>query len=69
MLEDAIQIVVEDVMRAIHLKSFDYRVLNLLLYQLRGEKVYSSVCLVNRLQMLVAFCDLHSCEIILLSEL
>ncbi|MCD7468155.1 hypothetical protein HAX54_006099 [Datura stramonium] len=29
----------EDVMRAIHLKSFDYRVLNLLLYQLRGEKV------------------------------
>ncbi|XP_060186012.1 uncharacterized protein LOC132615421 isoform X2 [Lycium barbarum] len=30
---------VEDVMRAIHLKSFDYRVLNLLLYQLRGEKV------------------------------
>ncbi|XP_052189520.1 uncharacterized protein LOC127799489 isoform X2 [Diospyros lotus] len=33
------KIVVEDVMRAIHLKSFDYRVLNLLLYQLRGEKV------------------------------
>ncbi|XP_022929265.1 uncharacterized protein LOC111435894 isoform X3 [Cucurbita moschata] len=30
---------VEDVMRAIHLKSFDYRVLNLLLYQLRGERV------------------------------
>nr|XP_027075294.1 uncharacterized protein LOC113699259 isoform X2 [Coffea arabica] len=30
---------VGDVMRAIHLKSFDYRVLNLLLYQLRGEKV------------------------------
>lgn len=30
---------IEDVMRAIHLKSFDYRVLNLLLYQLRGEKV------------------------------
>ncbi|OWM65643.1 uncharacterized protein LOC116198631 [Punica granatum] len=29
----------EDVMRAIHLKSFDYRVLNLLLYQLRGEEV------------------------------
>lgn len=26
-------------MRAIHLKSFDYRVLNLLLYQLRGEEV------------------------------
>lgn len=33
------KIVVEDVMRAIHLKSFDYRVLNLLLYQLRGEKL------------------------------
>ena len=28
-------------MRAIHLKSFDYRVLNLLLYQLRGAKVIS----------------------------
>ncbi|XP_071936787.1 uncharacterized protein [Coffea arabica] len=26
-------------MRAVHLKSFDYRVLNLLLYQLRGEEV------------------------------
>ncbi|XP_058010328.1 uncharacterized protein LOC110666648 isoform X3 [Hevea brasiliensis] len=33
------QISTEDVMKAIHLKSFDYRVLNLLLYQLRGEKV------------------------------
>ncbi|CAK7354562.1 unnamed protein product [Dovyalis caffra] len=33
------EILVEDVTRAIHLKSFDYRVLNLLLYQLRGEKV------------------------------
>ncbi|KAK3008315.1 hypothetical protein RJ639_014419 [Escallonia herrerae] len=33
------QISIEDVMRAIHLKSFDYRVLNLLLYQLRKEKV------------------------------
>ncbi|XP_075653409.1 uncharacterized protein LOC142623830 isoform X2 [Castanea sativa] len=33
------KISVEDVIRAIHLKSFDYRVLNLLLYQLRGEKV------------------------------
>lgn len=33
------EISVEDVTRAIHLKSFDYRVLNLLLYQLRGEKV------------------------------
>ncbi|KAK3031628.1 hypothetical protein RJ639_037376, partial [Escallonia herrerae] len=32
------EISVEDVMRAIHLKSFDYRVLNLLLYQLREEK-------------------------------
>lgn len=33
------KISVEDVLRAIHLKSFDYRVLNLLLYQLRGEKL------------------------------
>lgn len=33
------QISVEDALRAIHLKSFDYRVLNLLLYQLRGEEV------------------------------
>ncbi|XP_002532872.3 uncharacterized protein LOC8281241 [Ricinus communis] len=33
------EISIEDVMRAIHLKSFDFRVLNLLLYQLRGEKV------------------------------
>ncbi|XP_038990161.1 uncharacterized protein LOC103707949 isoform X2 [Phoenix dactylifera] len=32
-------ILIEDVMRAIHLKSFDYRVLNLLLYQLRGQEV------------------------------
>lgn len=35
----AIQIIIEDVMRAIHLKSFDYRVLNLLLYQLREQPV------------------------------
>ncbi|XP_057970597.1 uncharacterized protein LOC131159587 isoform X2 [Malania oleifera] len=33
------EISIEDAMRAIHLKSFDYRVLNLLLYQLRSEKV------------------------------
>ncbi|XWS44958.1 hypothetical protein CRYUN_Cryun15aG0094600 [Craigia yunnanensis] len=33
------EISIEDVMRAIHLKSFDYRVLNLLLYQLREEEV------------------------------
>ncbi|KAL2332754.1 hypothetical protein Fmac_013967 [Flemingia macrophylla] len=33
------EILVEDAMKAIHLKSFDYRVLNLLLYQLRGAKV------------------------------
>ncbi|KNA08710.1 hypothetical protein SOVF_160220 [Spinacia oleracea] len=33
------QISIEDALRAIHLKSFDYRVLNLLLYQLRGEQV------------------------------
>ncbi|GJN02760.1 hypothetical protein PR202_ga20142 [Eleusine coracana subsp. coracana] len=36
-LEDFISI--EDVMRAIHLKSFDYRVLNLLMYQLTGQQV------------------------------
>ncbi|XP_064985959.1 uncharacterized protein LOC103969901 isoform X1 [Musa acuminata AAA Group] len=34
-----IQILMEDIMKAIHLKSFDYRVLNLLLYQLRGQQV------------------------------
>ncbi|KAF7134467.1 hypothetical protein RHSIM_Rhsim08G0012600 [Rhododendron simsii] len=33
------KIEVEDVMRAVHLKSFDYRVLNLLLYELRSVKV------------------------------
>ncbi|KAL6575925.1 hypothetical protein OROHE_000396 [Orobanche hederae] len=38
-LESNKEICIEDVTRAIHLKSFDYRVLNLLLYQLRGEKV------------------------------
>ncbi|XP_015890789.2 uncharacterized protein LOC107425315 isoform X5 [Ziziphus jujuba] len=36
---DRKEIHVEDVIKAIHLKSFDYRVLNLLLYQLRGEQV------------------------------
>ncbi|KAK1439478.1 hypothetical protein QVD17_05296 [Tagetes erecta] len=33
------EIQVEDVMKAIHLKSFDYRVLNLLLYQLNRKEV------------------------------
>lgn len=33
------QIHVEDVMKAIRFKSFDYRVLNLLLYQLNGKEV------------------------------
>ncbi|KAH0996148.1 hypothetical protein GBA52_020012 [Prunus armeniaca] len=33
------EIPVEDVIKAINQKSFDYRVLNLLLYQLRGEEV------------------------------
>ncbi|XP_068637584.1 uncharacterized protein [Aristolochia californica] len=33
------EISVEDVIRAIHLKSFDYRVLNLLLYELRSQQV------------------------------
>ncbi|KAM6563856.1 hypothetical protein CsatB_023854 [Cannabis sativa] len=38
-LVDGKEISVKDVIRAIHLKSFDYRVLNLLLYQLRGMQV------------------------------
>ncbi|XP_004288181.1 PREDICTED: uncharacterized protein LOC101315089 [Fragaria vesca subsp. vesca] len=38
-LQNKLQISVEDVIKAIHLKSFDYRVLNLLLYELRGEKI------------------------------
>ncbi|XP_028963813.1 uncharacterized protein [Malus domestica] len=38
-LMNKMEIVVEDVVKAIHLKSFDYRVLNLLLYQIRGEEV------------------------------
>uniref|UniRef100_A0A7C9AHM0 Uncharacterized protein n=1 Tax=Opuntia streptacantha TaxID=393608 RepID=A0A7C9AHM0_OPUST len=38
-LRQEVEISIDDVMRAIHLKSFDYRVLNLLLYQLRGEQV------------------------------
>ncbi|THU52654.1 hypothetical protein C4D60_Mb10t06210 [Musa balbisiana] len=33
------KILMEDIMKAIHLKSFDYRVLNLLLYQLRDQEV------------------------------
>uniref|UniRef100_A0A7N0VJS4 Uncharacterized protein n=1 Tax=Kalanchoe fedtschenkoi TaxID=63787 RepID=A0A7N0VJS4_KALFE len=33
------EISIQVVMRAIHLKSFDYRVLNLLLFNVRGEKV------------------------------
>ncbi|KAK9162737.1 hypothetical protein Syun_003639 [Stephania yunnanensis] len=33
------QILIEDVLRAVHLKSFDYRVLNLLVYQLMREEV------------------------------
>ncbi|CAK8567287.1 unnamed protein product [Lathyrus sativus] len=32
------EILIDDVIKAIHLKSFDYRVLNLLLYQLQGAK-------------------------------
>ncbi|KAG9451466.1 hypothetical protein H6P81_011431 [Aristolochia fimbriata] len=38
-LNNKTEISVEDVVRAIHLKSFDYRVLNLLLYQLRDQQV------------------------------
>nr|GLL26214.1 uncharacterized protein LOC109177591 isoform X2 [Ipomoea trifida] len=37
-LSSKMEISLMDVMQAIRLKSFDYRVLNLLLYQLRGEK-------------------------------
>ncbi|KAG8481533.1 hypothetical protein CXB51_026317 [Gossypium anomalum] len=37
-LTHKMEISIKDVMRAIHLKSFDYRVLNLLLYQLRGQE-------------------------------
>ncbi|KAG2572476.1 hypothetical protein PVAP13_7KG296820 [Panicum virgatum] len=33
------KISIDDVMKAIHLKSFDYRVLNLLMYQLTGQQV------------------------------
>ncbi|KAM0862012.1 hypothetical protein ACQ4PT_045524 [Festuca glaucescens] len=33
------KISIEDVMKAIHLKSFDYRVLNLMMYQLTGQQV------------------------------
>ncbi|XP_051217620.1 uncharacterized protein [Lolium perenne] len=33
------KISIEDVMKAIHLKSFDYRVLNLIMYQLTGQQV------------------------------
>ncbi|CAI0422267.1 unnamed protein product [Linum tenue] len=49
-------ICVEDVMRAIHLKSFDYRILNLLLYQLQGEQklscgLFEAVMKVNDLHM------------------
>ncbi|KAM3387346.1 hypothetical protein ACQJBY_010280 [Aegilops geniculata] len=33
------KISIEDVMEAIHLKSFDYRVLNLMMYQLTGQQV------------------------------
>ncbi|KAI4330183.1 hypothetical protein MLD38_028486 [Melastoma candidum] len=40
-LKSKTEVKVEDVMRAIHLKSFDYRVLNLLLYQIRGAEVDS----------------------------
>ncbi|XP_039818327.1 uncharacterized protein LOC120680828 isoform X5 [Panicum virgatum] len=33
------KISIDDVMKAIHVKSFDYRVLNLLMYQLTGQQV------------------------------
>ncbi|KAJ7550608.1 hypothetical protein O6H91_07G109100 [Diphasiastrum complanatum] len=38
-LSDGSEILIGDVMRAVELKSFDYRVLNLLLYQLLGTQV------------------------------
>uniref|UniRef100_A0A453C3D7 Uncharacterized protein n=1 Tax=Aegilops tauschii subsp. strangulata TaxID=200361 RepID=A0A453C3D7_AEGTS len=39
------KISIEDVMEAIHLKSFDYRVLNLMMYRLTGQQVYTSLSL------------------------
>ncbi|MBA0812606.1 hypothetical protein Gohar_026558 [Gossypium harknessii] len=50
-LTHKMEISIKDVMRAIHLKSFDYRVLNLLLYQLRGQEVICFVVKVNDLHM------------------
>ncbi|KAL3630205.1 hypothetical protein CASFOL_023189 [Castilleja foliolosa] len=47
-LESNKELCIEDATRAIHLKSFDYRVLNLLLCQLRGEK---AVVKVNEMHM------------------
>ena len=41
----SLQISIEDVMEAIHLKSFDYRVLNLMMYRLTGQQVYTSLSL------------------------
>ena len=39
-------------MKAVHLKSFDYRVLNLLLYELQGTKV-ELICKKNILWILI----------------
>ncbi|XP_078151745.1 ATP synthase subunit B isoform X4 [Carex rostrata] len=49
------KILIEDVLKAIHLKSFDYRVLNLLLYQLRGQEEDVANNTFNILRMFVAF--------------
>ncbi|MFQ6656888.1 hypothetical protein Gotur_026804 [Gossypium turneri] len=48
---------IKDVMRAIHLKSFDYRVLNLLLYQLRGQEINKAKCIF--FEVVVKVNDLH----------
>ncbi|TXG60165.1 hypothetical protein EZV62_014738 [Acer yangbiense] len=66
------EISIEDVMRAIQLKSFDYRVLNLLLYQLRQEKVISLLhnvkYILDSLTPTVKVNDLHM-EFLSISEL
>ncbi|MBA0599579.1 hypothetical protein Gorai_005790 [Gossypium raimondii] len=56
-LTHKMEISIKDVMRAIHLKSFDYRVLNLLLYQLRGQEINKAKCIF--FEVVVKVNDLH----------
>ncbi|XP_044966711.1 uncharacterized protein LOC123426875 isoform X2 [Hordeum vulgare subsp. vulgare] len=52
------KISIEDVMEAIHLKSFDYRVLNLIMYQLTGQKVNDlHMDFLSVSEFLVEICD------------